>query len=492
MSARSARSFLAARFVPSRSAVGAIARLSFWPVAFVGAEAMTSLSYVLGGALVLGSLLASTCLRSRTREVADGPLAASAALVALSVIIPGFAIARAVLGATYATKHLQFAGSGLMAFTMALSFAAMTFAMRKRDDAPLDANVLALAPAALWMALAAVSARYGADAVHLHAHVPWITRVSAALSVIVSVTAVVVLARRLAWLGRLYRGEALPLRVGPLGEAALPALSDVEPSDAAITEPSEELAPYRAHRSAIAKIPRDARALTRRYGRHLGGAVITLLVATTSSALVFGSGATFAHGSATLIPSRLPDLPGACRRAPPHLRFVALAPLRSLDVEQVAERYRRLGVAARVDAPLPFEPRFLDPARAQLVAEELEAAVAAKYPTRSSDELVVLLTDRDMYLRDTPWRYAFARQTESIAVVSVARMDPSFRWDAAPGFVSHPFACDAVLRARVYKMITRQMVRGPCQASLTASDGSIRRPSVLGLADLDAMSETNL
>jgi hypothetical protein len=190
-------------------------------------------------------------------------------------------------------------------------------------------------------------------------------------------------------------------------------------------------------------------------------------------------------------PRPLP-LAGRCAVAPPRLRFVPLAPLTIVDAGELAARYRRLGIEAREEAPLEGVERFRDLRRGQLAAEDLVDTARTERAAPGTNELVVVVTDADLYIRGNAWRYAFAYADGRVAVVSLARMDPAFPWVSPQPYAPRRPACDVELRARAFKMITRQLVLTTCGLPRTSAPHSVRGAQVLSLADLDAIDETEL
>lgn len=186
----------------------------------------------------------------------------------------------------------------------------------------------------------------------------------------------------------------------------------------------------------------------------------------------------------------LRPLPAACATSRPTLRFVALEPLRVLSVDTIADHYRGSGVVdVGPTRTLVLQDRFVDPARDQLVAEEVADAARGAYRP-DAHELVIVVTDRDMYLRTVPWHWAFAYRKDGVAVVSVARMDPSFPWLGASTYRPERPECGVALQARAHKMITRQILFAACDAPQADDPRSARRASVLSLQDLDAIDES--
>lgn len=473
---------VAAWFLPRRSLTGLLARFAFWPLAYVAARTRGARDVILvAGVLILGSLLASTAVHRRSRLV----VRAGAALAALVAGAASFAAAHAT---RFGSGSLALVVAAVIAVAAGLSFARALLAARPHPEPSLDADALALAPAATWMTLCALLTGFGAEATHAHVLVPAFARGTGALAVLLGALALATLARQHRWTRRVYRGEARPLMIAASG--AGPALSHVEGADAAIVVGPATAAPYRDHRPVVARVPADEAVLARRYGALARDAALAFGLAL--AAFAAGARAEVAHGAAATASKRLPPLDGVCASAPPSLRLVPLTPLRVLDIEEIAAHYRRSGIATRVEPPMPFEERFFDAERAQVIAEEILAAAMSRrhvHDTIRTDELVLVVTDRDMHLRETGWRFAFAGRRQGVAVVSLARMDPSFPWPAPAHYARTRPRCTVELEARAFKMITRQLLLELCQAQAVLDPRSARRPSVLGLGDLDEMEE---
>jgi hypothetical protein len=226
-----------------------------------------------------------------------------------------------------------------------------------------------------------------------------------------------------------------------------------------------------------------------RHARATALAIVTIVGSVIAVGLVGGSLASAADSIATAgIPSSVPALPGKCAARSIRLRLVALSPLDLVKIDAIAERYKSLGVAeVVVEKPLPFDLGVYDPARHQVAGEDIQRTARRVYAPREG-ELVIVLTDRDMFLRDAPWRYAFATGDRGVSVISIARMRTSFVWNADAPTATE---CTALLHARVYKMITRAILRNTCEADPSDDPTSARRISVLSLDDLDAIDEAN-
>ncbi len=470
-----------ARLVPPRAALGVAARLCAWPLVYAGAYAIAPGDpRFVAAALALASLMASTVASSQSTGVSRAGLGTAAAAVA----IPSYALARA-LG--WASPLVVLVG----AFA-AVAFGAALSATRTREDAPLDADARAIAPVAAWIAIAAAVTRFGAEAVHLHRVLPAGATVVSALATLLAIAGIAIFVRQRAWTGRVYAGDARPLRVAALPEAAAavrPLSAVAAACDAAIVAAPDELGPYRApgDRAIVARVPSSAGPLL---------ASQTRALRTAGAAAAIGASALFVAGGP--LPARthadeprigLRPLPAACATDRPMLRFVALEPLRAVSIDAIADHYRRAGIADVAEPrALVLEDRFVDPARDQIVAEDVADAARAAFAPREH-ELVIVVTDHDMYLRTMTWRWAFAYRRDGVSVVSVARMDPSFPWLGASTYRPERPECGVNLHARAHKMITRQVLFAACKAPEIDDPRSARRPSVLSLEDLDAVDE---
>jgi hypothetical protein len=441
--------------------------------------------------LVVTSFVVSALAASQHKTIGRVGLAGAAAVV-------GVASAFAVRAAFH-SMHVSFA-LAIIATTAVGGLAAVSLAWAlvvtrvQADVGPLDADERALVPTAAWLGVAAVIVRFGAEATHLHVVVPLVAMVMAVLSAGVASFGVVLLLDGISWIRKVYAGEAGLLRITALSEhdRAVPSLTELATCDAAIIEVQGEDGPYReqARRRALARAPADPNLLMGRLTKRLrvSGLLAAGLLAT--AVLVIGPFARAAHPGEGAIPTKLRPLPGTCAADRPVLRFAALEPLTLVDVESFAARYRDTGVVtAETLAALGDEDRFFNGARQQVIGEEILAAARRAYKPRGN-ELVVVVTDRDMYLREMDWRFALAVQYEGVAVVSIARMDGTFGRLDGSSLAHYGSACRVELRARAFKMITRQLLRA-CHASAVDDARSARRPAVMSLDDLDQIDESS-
>jgi hypothetical protein len=459
-----------------------LARFAFWPLACVGARAASPGYWLLiTFFLVLASLAGSSLLGSPRRPLGR----AGVAVVGIVTAVPAVLVARAAaatLGPVAPVATLLVAAGATLAFARVLVLS------RVRVEPSLDADALVLAPAAAWLLSCALLVRFGAEAVHAHVIVPALGTGIAVLACALGALAAAVLVRLRAWTARVYRGKAQPLAIAPAAFAS-PLLSHVEGADAAIVVAGDALDPYREHPPVVARVPLHPEPLLRRYTTRALAAVAVFVAAV--AALALGAHAAASHPTDGASPRPLP-LAGRCAVAPPRLRFVPLAPLTLVDASELADRYRRLGIEAREEAPLEGVERFRDLQRGQLAAEDLVDAARAERAAPGTNELVVVVTDADLYIRGNAWRYAFAYADGRVAVVSLARMDPAFPWVSPQPYAPRRPACNVELRARAFKMITRQLLLTTCGLPRTSARHSVRGAQVLSLADLDAIDETEL
>lgn len=442
--------------------------VAFWPVAFTGTHG--SLFAVM---LIVGAFVPVVVAKR------------SAALFGATAV--GYAVGQ--IERTFLPHYLGLA-TGVLAL---VGYDQLMHRAHERDDDPLDASARLLAPAALAVALAGVFTAHGAQAAHLHATFPRIAQLFAGVSIVFAILAVVARRAIERAAARAYGGRDALVTVRTIDAAVdVVRLSDLTECHAAIVEgASRHAGPYRAGEGRpIARVPIAKDAFDRRQRRLLGEAITVTALCVVATSLVSPPLSRFAHHvDLASSPATLPPLPGECSAFRPKLRFVALAPLRVLDIEDIAARYRATGIAdVVVERPLEVRELWIDRARGQIAGEDIAHAARERYGAQRS-ELVVVVTDRDMFLREADWRYAFATRDRGVAVVSIARMDPLFPLFAPTTYEPGPSECPALLRARAFRMITRQVLLSVCSAETVDDRRSVRRRSVMGLSDLDAIDE---
>ncbi|MGH7209070.1 MAG: hypothetical protein ACREIL_06780, partial [Nitrospiraceae bacterium] len=130
----------------------------------------------------------------------------------------------------------------------------------------------------------------------------------------------------------------------------------------------------------------------------------------------------------------------------------------------------------------PVTDDMIDPARRQLIGEEVIRRMKEQWPDLAVDPNVRLLgmTDEDMFIRSKQWHFAFAFRKEGrFAVVSKYRMDPTFL-KLPPN--------DDLIVARLRKMLTKQIGLQYYGLPHRQEKTSVLFSPVLGLDDLDAIS----
>ena len=158
----------------------------------------------------------------------------------------------------------------------------------------------------------------------------------------------------------------------------------------------------------------------------------------------------------------------------------------------VAGAEQTLGIQVAVLRPLSVDRTMYDPARSQLIADELIAAVRSRYPTlaRNPRARVIAITAQDMYIkaRRETWRYAFSLRSNenSLAVVSYARMDQAYQ--AYPAYLGNT-PDEELLRSRLRKMVIKNIGIMYYGLPVSRDPRSVLYGNVLGLDDLDYMSE---
>jgi predicted Zn-dependent protease len=170
-----------------------------------------------------------------------------------------------------------------------------------------------------------------------------------------------------------------------------------------------------------------------------------------------------------------------------HAKTIYLIPigrLAAVSVDDLKTYYSdRFSVSVKTLPLLPFDEATYDPARNQLIAEELIAQIKRECPKQAQDVDAILigLTDGDMYLRKMDWQFGFSyRQEGRLAVVACARMDPINFGQPAD---------EELLRSRVKKMITKNIGILYFKRNPSADPKSVLYNNVLGLEELDYMGE---
>ena len=171
----------------------------------------------------------------------------------------------------------------------------------------------------------------------------------------------------------------------------------------------------------------------------------------------------------------------------PELYFVAIGEVPADMIEGLVSHFqKKFGVPSKTLLRLGFDEVTFDRQRSQVVADRLIQAVRFRNVTRARNPQtrVIGITPFDMYMESMrdQWSFTFSMRSPDnrFAVVSYARMDPVNLGDAPN---------DALLRSRLRKMVTKNV--GIMYFGLPASDNpkSALYRNILGVDDLDRMSE---
>ena len=147
------------------------------------------------------------------------------------------------------------------------------------------------------------------------------------------------------------------------------------------------------------------------------------------------------------------------------------------DAEALVAHYNeKFGMAIGILPSLALPREAYDTTRRQVIAERVLDAVTATYAQAADPASVVIaLVDRDMYIADSTWNYAYGlRDKGHLAVVSTAHLDDGLLGNRAQ---------------RLQKMVTKDI--GILYFGLPQSDDpkSVLYKDVGGPLDLDRMSE---
>jgi predicted Zn-dependent protease len=172
---------------------------------------------------------------------------------------------------------------------------------------------------------------------------------------------------------------------------------------------------------------------------------------------------------------------------PLQLYFVAIGDVpRDLLDHLIVNFQSRFGLGLAILMPMTFDEAAFDPRRRQMVAEEIISAMRRRHLklARDPQARVIGITPLDMYMqaKRDEWRFSFSVRSPDrrFAIVSYARMDPAHLGDPPN---------EDQLRSRLRKMITKNI--GIMYYGLPASPNprSVMYRDILGVDDLDRMTE---
>lgn len=142
------------------------------------------------------------------------------------------------------------------------------------------------------------------------------------------------------------------------------------------------------------------------------------------------------------------------------------------------------GLALELKPTLPVPEWTRDKPRNQLIAEELVEAMKSAYPelTRDPRNVMIGLTDEDLYITDLDWEFALNyRSPLGGVVISASRLSPVFYGD--------PPDPDLVSR-RLRKLLTKNIGASFYHLSLNSNPASVLYDDVETMTTLDRMAET--
>lgn len=177
-------------------------------------------------------------------------------------------------------------------------------------------------------------------------------------------------------------------------------------------------------------------------------------------------------------------LPSCSWRASRKIYFVRLGDFPEATTKELIAHYKaRFAVDIEVLPTIPLDATLVDRQRDQIAAETLIALMREKYPNLATDPnaIIIGLTREDIYIRKYDWQFAFNfRNANQFAVISVARMNP-VNFGLPPD--------ELLLNTRLRKMVTKNIGILYFRKSLNDNPRSVLFANVMGLEELDAMSE---
>jgi tetratricopeptide (TPR) repeat protein len=164
--------------------------------------------------------------------------------------------------------------------------------------------------------------------------------------------------------------------------------------------------------------------------------------------------------------------------------FIPLGDFSSPATAELATYYKKkIGIGIIGLPAIPLDPSTFDARRRQWIAEDVIELIKRRYPKLAQDPNAILigLTEKDMYVREKTWQYAFSYLVDSrFAVVSSARMNPVN--------LGQP-ASSELLNTRVRKMVMKDIGILYYQMPPNNNPKSVLYNSIDGLEDLDGMGE---
>jgi YD repeat-containing protein len=181
----------------------------------------------------------------------------------------------------------------------------------------------------------------------------------------------------------------------------------------------------------------------------------------------------------SLIPARPGQLHGEGK-----VFLVPFGDASKLLTTQLLDYYRqKYGIVLHLEPSIPIPEWARDRPQRQLVADELSEAMKEAYPDLARDpkNILVGVTDEDMYISGLDWKFALNyRAPLGGAVISTARLDPVFYGQSA---------APDLMAARLRKLLTKNIGLTYYHMELSGDPASILYDDVETMKTLDGMSD---
>ncbi len=142
---------------------------------------------------------------------------------------------------------------------------------------------------------------------------------------------------------------------------------------------------------------------------------------------------------------------------------------------------RELALNVDILPAVQITSRVWNEQRGQVIAERVAELIDAAFRESTSQNAIIIgITGRDLYIENRAWQFAFSsRHGGRRAIVSYARM----------GLSPHGRADADLVESRVRKMVTRNIGVMRYRLPLSPERDHLMYESILGLDDLDFISE---
>ncbi len=170
------------------------------------------------------------------------------------------------------------------------------------------------------------------------------------------------------------------------------------------------------------------------------------------------------------------------------IMFVPIGNISQSSLRDIARYYQQkygLNIEIRPNLEIPSEA--YDSKREQLIAQNVAASLLSRYsnPDDESKTIIIGITNRDIYIRDKDWKYAFGYYRwdydQHVGVISSARMDDAFFGNASTS--------EAVQISRLRKMISKYIGLFYYDLPQSPDSRSVMYDNIMSPSDLDGMGE---